>query len=144
MHVNSTQGLSCIRLCALCASTPFGRPVTPIVHILDIEPLVITNVKVSGSKEQFMTTDGTNIPLFVTADIQFAMWMLPDPNKGFVRWLGDDVFNIGYTNAQSTSAPATGNTRPAGKPTDSKPLASGKRAAVPGAGSAASNPKLKK
>lgn len=113
-------------------------------HILDIEPLVITNVKVSGSKEQFMTTDGTNIPLFVTADIQFAMWMLPDPNKGFVRWLGDDVFNIGYTNAQSTSAPATGNARPAGKSTDSKPVASGKRAAVPGAGSAASNPKLKK
>lgn len=70
-------------------------------HILDIEPLVITGIKISGSKEQFMTTDGTNIPLFVNADISFDMWMIPDPNKGFVRWLGDDVFNIGYTNAVS-------------------------------------------
>jgi hypothetical protein len=51
-----------------------------------------------------MTTDGTNIPLFVNADISFDMWMIPDPNKGFVRWLGDDVFNIGYTNAVSDSA----------------------------------------
>lgn len=73
-------------------------------HILDIEPVVITGIKVSGSKEQFMTTDGTNIPLFVNADISFDMWMIPDPNKGFVRWLGDDVFNIGYTNAVSESA----------------------------------------
>jgi len=74
-------------------------------HILDIEPLVITGLKISGSKEQFMTTDGTNIPLFVNAEISFEMWMLPDPNKGFVRWLGDDVFNIGYTNAVSQSDP---------------------------------------
>jgi hypothetical protein len=73
-------------------------------HILDIEPVVITGIKISGSKEQFMTTDGTNIPLFVNADISFDMWMIPDPNKGFVRWLGDDVFNIGYTNAVSDSA----------------------------------------
>jgi hypothetical protein len=74
-------------------------------HILDIEPLVITGLKISGSKEQFMTTDGTNIPLFVNAEITFDMWMIPDPNKGFVRWLGDDVFNIGYTNAVSQSDP---------------------------------------
>lgn len=65
-------------------------------HILDIEPLVITGVHISGSKEQFMTDDGSNIPLFVNADIQFAMWMNPDPNKGYLRWLGDDVFNGGY------------------------------------------------
>lgn len=73
-------------------------------HILDIEPVVITGINVSGSKEQFMTTDGTNIPLFVNANISFDMWMIPDPNKGFVRWLGDDVFNIGYTNAVSENA----------------------------------------
>lgn len=70
-------------------------------HILDIEPLVITNVHITGSKEQFMTDDGTNIPLFVNAEIQFDMWMTPDPNKGFVQWLGDDVFNIGYTVGES-------------------------------------------
>lgn len=70
-------------------------------HILDIEPLVITNVAIKGSKEQFMTTDGSNIPLFITADITFDMWMNPDPNKGYIRWLGDDIFNGGYNSALS-------------------------------------------
>ena len=65
-------------------------------HILDIEPLVITNVSIKGSKEQFMTDDGSNIPLFLTASISFDMWMNPDPNKGYLRWLGDDIFNGGY------------------------------------------------
>jgi hypothetical protein len=65
-------------------------------HILDIEPLVITNVSIKGSKEQFMTDDGSNIPLFLTANISFDMWMNPDPNKGYLRWLGDDIFNGGY------------------------------------------------
>lgn len=88
-------------------------------HILDIEPLVITGLKISGSKEQFMTTDGTNIPLFVNAEISFDMWMLPDPNKGFVRWLGDDVFNIGYTNAVSQSDPPK-ETNSAGNSTNEK------------------------
>jgi hypothetical protein len=88
-------------------------------HILDIEPLVITGLKISGSKEQFMTTDGTNIPLFVNAEITFDMWMIPDPNKGFVRWLGDDVFNIGYTNAVSQSDPPK-ETNSAGNSTNEK------------------------
>lgn len=70
-------------------------------HQLDIEPLVITNIKVSGSQEQFMTTDGSNIPLFVNMDISFAMWMIPDPNKGFVQYLGDDLFNVGYSAGKS-------------------------------------------
>ena len=70
-------------------------------HILDIEPLVITGVHISGSKEQFMTDDGSNIPLFVNADIQFSMWMNPDPNKGYLRWLGDDIFNGGYFSVES-------------------------------------------
>lgn len=70
-------------------------------HQLDIEPLVITNIKVSGSKEQFMTTDGSNIPLFISVDISFSMWMIPDPNKGFVQYLGDDLFNFGYSAGKS-------------------------------------------
>ena len=70
-------------------------------HQLDIEPLVITNVKFSGSQEQFMTTDGSNIPLFVSAEISFAMWMVPDPNKGFIRYLGDDLFSMSYVNGRS-------------------------------------------
>ena len=74
-------------------------------HILDIEPLVITGVSIKGSKEQFMTTDGTNIPLFVTANIQFSMWMIPDPQKGFVQWLGDNIFHSNYLVGVSSKAP---------------------------------------
>lgn len=72
-------------------------------HILDIEPVVITNVQFSASKEQFISEDGTHIPLFITAEIQFDMWMIPDPKKGFIRWMGDDVFNSGHylTNAKA-------------------------------------------
>lgn len=64
-------------------------------HILDIEPVVITDVQFSSSKEQFITEDGTHVPLWITATIGFEMWMIPDPKKGFIRWMGDDVFNGG-------------------------------------------------
>ena len=64
-------------------------------HILDIEPVVITDVQFSSSKEQFITEDGTHVPLWITASINFEMWMIPDPKKGFIRWMGDDVFNGG-------------------------------------------------
>lgn len=75
-------------------------------HQLDIEPLVITGLKISGSQEQFMTTDGSNIPLFVNAEISVAMWMVPDPNKGPVQYLGDDLFNMTYTIARPAVDPA--------------------------------------
>ena len=64
-------------------------------HILDIEPVVITDVQFSSSKEQFITEDGTHVPLWITATIGFEMWMIPDSKKGFIRWMGDDVFNGG-------------------------------------------------
>ena len=73
---------------------PFPVRVT-IGHILDIEPVVIEKVTFHASKEQFISEDGTHIPLYSTADIQFGMWMTPDPKKGFIRWMGDDVFNGG-------------------------------------------------
>lgn len=111
-------------------------------HILDIEPLVITGLKISGSKEQFMTTDGTNIPLFVNAEITFDMWMIPDPNKGFVRWLGDDVFNIGYTNAVSQSNPPK-ETNSAGNSTNEKNENKTNKRTV-GAGSNKPQPSTKK
>ena len=73
---------------------PFPVRVT-MGHILDIEPVVIENVTFHASKEQFISEDGTHIPLYITADIKFGMWMTPDPKKGFIRWMGDDVFNSG-------------------------------------------------
>lgn len=73
---------------------PFPVRIT-MGHILDIEPVVIENVTFHASKEQFISEDGTHIPLYITADIKFGMWMIPDPKKGFIRWMGDDVFNSG-------------------------------------------------
>ena len=80
-------------------------------HILDIEPLVIESVEFHASKEQFISEDGTHIPLFITAKIKFGMWMIPDPSKGFIRWMGDDVFNSGH---MLPSAKATVNAGTAG------------------------------
>lgn len=73
-------------------------------HIIDIEPLVIENVNIIASKEQFISEDGTHIPLFVTARIKFGMWMIPDPNKGFAQFMGDDVFNSGHNVKKSGDA----------------------------------------
>ena len=78
---------------------PFPVRVT-MGHILDIEPVVIENVTFHASKEQFISEDGTHIPLYITADIKFGMWMIPDPKKGFIRWMGSrtiigtDVFGV--------------------------------------------------
>lgn len=113
-------------------------------HILDIEPLVITNVHITGSKEQFMTDDGSNIPLFVNADIQFDTWMTPDPNKGFIRWLGDDVFNLGYSVGKSEKTPGGGGANPTGNGTDGKAQSSKKGKNAKGRGGAKAQPATKK
>ena len=119
-------------------------------HILDIEPLVITSVQIRGSKEQFMTTDGSNIPLFVTANIGFDMWMIPDPNKGYVQWLGDDVFNSGYasgtTNKGGLDTPPTmTRTSDTGKTGTVDIMGNVIQETTPGAGKAnQSKPSLKK
>lgn len=99
---------------------PFPVRVT-MGHILDIEPVVIENVTFHASKEQFISEDGTHIPLYITADIKFGMWMIPDPKKGFIRWMGDDVFNSGrYLRSakadkkQGTSGSGGGNKKKGG------------------------------
>jgi hypothetical protein len=39
------------------------------------------------------------------------MWMTPDPKKGFIRWMGDDVFNSGryLKNAKTSGTAGTSN-----------------------------------
>lgn len=61
-------------------------------HILDVEPLVITGVSLVCSKEQYVSPDGSHLPLFVTAKIDFDMWMMPNPNTGFIQFMGDPLF----------------------------------------------------
>lgn len=85
-------------------------------HILDIEPVVIENVTFHSSKEQFISDDGTHIPLYITADIKFGMWMTPDPKKGFIRWMGDDIFNGGrYSGKVKSTVTTAASKRSAGK-----------------------------
>lgn len=136
----------------LKANETFGGSITfapfpvrlTLGHILDIEPLVITNVQLTGSKEQFMTEDGSNIPLFVNANIQFETWLTPDPNKGFIRWLGDDVFNLGYIVGESEKDPPKTDVAPPDSGGEGKNTASGSGSPPVGAGSNKSNPGLKK
>lgn len=61
-------------------------------HILDVEPLVITGVSLVCSKEQYVSPDGSHLPLFVTAKVDFDMWMMPNPNTGFIQFMGDALF----------------------------------------------------
>ena len=79
--------------------------------------------------------------------ITFAMWMNPDPNKGFVQWLGDDVFNVGYTvgesektvDDKSTKAKSSNGTKT--EPNTTRPTG-GK--VTGGANNGAKKPKMKK
>lgn len=61
-------------------------------HVLDMAPLVITSVKLSCSKEQFISPDGSHIPLFITATISFDTWLNPLPQHDFLEIMGDQVF----------------------------------------------------
>lgn len=61
-------------------------------HVLDMAPLVITSVKLSCSKEQFISPDGSHIPLFITATIAFDTWLNPLPQHDFLEIMGDQVF----------------------------------------------------
>lgn len=62
-------------------------------HYLDLEPVVLTSVKITASKEQFISKDGTHLPLWVSADVNFDYWMQPGPTKDFLSFLGSEVFD---------------------------------------------------
>lgn len=61
-------------------------------HYVDLEPMVITNVKITSSAEQFISPDGTHLPVFVMADVTVEYWMQPGPDKEFMSFLGNEVF----------------------------------------------------
>lgn len=70
---------------------PFPVRLT-IGNVLDIEPLVITRVNISNSKETFVNSIGAHIPITVTAKIEFQSWLTPGPNHDFIRYMGDNLF----------------------------------------------------
>lgn len=63
-----------------------------IGHYMDLEPMVIDNVKITMSKEQFISPDGTHLPILVTADVSLSYWMQPGPTKDFISLLGNEMF----------------------------------------------------
>lgn len=65
-------------------------------NILDIEPLVITNVDIKPSKETFVNRIGAHIPVTMSVTVTFGMWLTPGPNHQFMQLLGDNVFSTYY------------------------------------------------
>ena len=63
-----------------------------IGHYMDLEPMVITNVKFNASTEQFVSADGTHLPVFIDAEVNVSYWMQPGPTKDFLSILGTEVF----------------------------------------------------
>ena len=63
-----------------------------IGHYLDLEPMVINSVKIYSSTEQYISSDGTHLPIFMNADVNVSYWMQPGPTKDFISILGNEVF----------------------------------------------------
>ena len=63
-----------------------------IGHYLDIEPVVLKSVRITCSREQFISSDGTHLPIWVTAEVNFTYWMQPGPTKDFMSFLGNEMF----------------------------------------------------
>lgn len=63
-----------------------------IGHYLDLEPMVIDKVAIRASNEQFISGDGTHLPVFINAEVTVSYWMQPGPTKDFISILGNEVF----------------------------------------------------
>jgi hypothetical protein len=63
-----------------------------IGHYLDLEPMVINRVNFRASNEQFVSADGTHLPVFIDAEVKVSYWMQPGPTKDFLSILGTEVF----------------------------------------------------
>lgn len=84
-----------------------------IGHYLDLEPMVITGVTIGSSPEQFVSADGTHLPVFMTAEVKVDYWMQPGPTKDFISILGNEVFgqfvNYPSKNGNVGNNKSTGN-----------------------------------
>ena len=67
-------------------------------HYIDIEPMVITGIKVTFSREQFVAPNGRHLPIFCTVNISFTSWMTPSPDLEFMQLLGTEMFGSGVNN----------------------------------------------
>jgi hypothetical protein len=81
-----------------------------IGHYMDLEPMVINGVKFNASTEQFVSADGTHLPVFIDAEVSVSYWMQPGPTKDFLSILGTEVFEpfIDRANLPSSKNQADG------------------------------------
>lgn len=86
---------------------------------MDIEPLVITGVNTSFSKETFINYSGSkndkgrHLPIFVYTTISFKYWLNPAPNLEFTSLLGEELFGVNPVPKPKTYS--TGKYDPNGK-----------------------------
>lgn len=78
---------------------------------MDIEPLVITKVNTTFSKETFINYSGKekgrHLPITVTVDIGFEYWLNPSPDLEFTSLLGEELFGESPIPKKSYSARST-------------------------------------
>ena len=58
---------------------------------MDIEPLILKNMKLSFSSEMFIK-DGKTYPMFCEVDLTFEFWVTPDPSMEFMKILDTEMF----------------------------------------------------
>lgn len=63
-----------------------------IGNVLDVEPMVITKVKIIPSEELFINSIGASIPVTMTVTVDLSPWLTPGPNHDFIRLIGDNLF----------------------------------------------------
>ena len=104
-------------------NTYFGGEITAnplpvrvsIGHYFDLEPMVITKLSISSSNEQFVSKDGTHLPVFMYADVTLSYWMQPGPTKDFISILGNEVFSEYVKPGVKTESNKIGNNPNKGK-----------------------------
>lgn len=63
-----------------------------IGNVLDIEPMVIENVKITPSEELFINSIGASIPVTMKVSVSLKPWLTPGPNHDFIHLIGDNLF----------------------------------------------------
>jgi len=63
-------------------------------HYIDLEPLVITGIDISFSREQWVSPNGRHLPIFCDVDIKFSSWLNPAPKLEFMQLLGTEMFGL--------------------------------------------------
>jgi hypothetical protein len=65
-----------------------------IGHYIDVEPMVITSIDVTFSREQWVAPNGRHLPIFCDVTIKFSAWLNPAPKLEFMQLLGTEMFGL--------------------------------------------------